>query len=61
MTVHEGVGSTFEAEALACNEIVRMGLAKQVQRVIFEGNCSTVIKKCSSNDLDKYVLCAHIT
>ncbi|MFQ6620525.1 hypothetical protein Gotur_000786, partial [Gossypium turneri] len=37
-TIHENVDSTFAAEAHACLEAVRMGLAMKERRIYIEGD-----------------------
>lgn len=58
--LHDGVGSAFEAEALSCQEAIKLGLGMNRQRIIFEGYSLTIIKKCVSQKEDLSVLSAYI-
>ncbi|MBA0743468.1 hypothetical protein Gogos_006140 [Gossypium gossypioides] len=45
-TIYENVNSAFAAEAHACLEAVRMGLAMKKRRIYIEGDSISVIRKC---------------
>ncbi|KAA3463112.1 reverse transcriptase [Gossypium australe] len=51
--VHEKVCSTFEAEALACREVIQLGIDMQEKNIIIEGDSLTVIKKCRQDSVDR--------
>ncbi|XP_052877214.1 uncharacterized protein LOC128283847 [Gossypium arboreum] len=58
--VHNSVSSPFAAEAYACLEGVKLGIALEVQSIKLMGDSRTVIKKCRPNLNDKSVIAAII-
>lgn len=58
--VHQRVSSAFGAEAMACRKALQIGVHKQWERVIIEGDSLSIIKKCKAKSPDKSVVSAFI-
>ncbi|MBA0678037.1 hypothetical protein Goari_019403, partial [Gossypium aridum] len=58
--LNRNVTSAFAAEALACAQVVQMGLEIYLSTVEVEGDSLSVINKSQSNGLDKSEICESI-
>lgn len=58
--IFERVSSSFEAEAIACREAVRLGIAKGWPEVAILGDALSIIKKCQKDSWDSSLLHAYI-
>ncbi|KAA3469656.1 reverse transcriptase [Gossypium australe] len=59
-SLHEKVDSAFAAEAIACRDVVQLGINMQKEDIIVKGDLLTVIKKCRKAALDKSQIGAFI-
>lgn len=58
--IHEQVASAFAAKAIACIETLRLGLDLGIDRVMFEGDSLSIIKKCNIVEQDKSIIAGYI-
>ncbi|KAG8473015.1 hypothetical protein CXB51_034919 [Gossypium anomalum] len=59
LKLHENVGSTFAAEALACLCAIQTGIEMGLETII-EGDALSIVKKCQNNVMDKSEITAYI-
>ncbi|XP_040960280.1 uncharacterized protein [Gossypium hirsutum] len=59
-TLHSNISSPFLAEAYACLQAVKLGLAMGLRSVTIMGDSKTVIKKCQAKGMDKSIIGAVI-
>ncbi|KAA3464145.1 reverse transcriptase [Gossypium australe] len=58
--IHSEVVSVFAAEAIACREVVQIGVNHSWPSVIIEGDSLTVIKKCKSREQNRSMISVYI-
>ncbi|MBA0685883.1 hypothetical protein Goari_013524, partial [Gossypium aridum] len=59
--IHKKVSSAFAAEAYACLESMKLGIALRMPSIKIMGDSKTVINKCQKNSIDKSVIGAIIS
>lgn len=49
----DNVSLAFVAKAIACSQAMELGVDLKIDKLIFEGDSLSVIKKCNLNNIDK--------
>lgn len=58
--LHPAVGTTFDAETIACYDAVLIGLEMGYTKVVIEGDSKAIITKCMAQSVDKSQVSVHI-
>ncbi|MFQ6626288.1 hypothetical protein Gotur_005883 [Gossypium turneri] len=58
--IHNDITSAFAAEAIACWKVVQIGVEKEWQSIIFEGDSLAIVKKCNTKGQDRSLVGAYI-